>query len=97
MVKANMLTVQAGTNCPQGGDSGHRGRTVLRVIDDGATALSVKVNGEQIEDADEVELIFGGDSEAAMFIEALQFAVRVLANSALSLLLLRRKLSRKSA
>jgi hypothetical protein len=78
MVNANMLTVQAGTNCPQGGDSGHGGRTVLRLIDDGATALSVRINGRQEEDATDVELVFGGDTEAATFIEGLEFAVRVL-------------------
>lgn len=78
MVNANMLTVQAGTNCPQGGDSGHGGRTVFRIIDDGATALSVRVDDGQEQDAREVELILGGDTEAATFIEALEFAVRVL-------------------
>ena len=26
---ANILTVRVGTNCPQGGDSGHGGKTVL--------------------------------------------------------------------
>src|SRR5438045_1578550 len=78
MVNANQLTIQAGTNCPQGGDSGHGGRTVLRIIDDGATALSVSVNGKEVEDADEVEIILEGDTEAATFIEGLEFAVRVL-------------------
>lgn len=78
MVNANMLTVQAGTNRPRGGDSGHGGRTVLRIIDDGATAISVKVNGRQEENATEVELVFGGDTEAATLIEGLEFAVRVL-------------------
>ena len=78
MVNANMLTIQAGTNCPQGGDSGHGGRTILRIVDDGATALSIKVDGEQEKDAREIEIILGGDTEAATFIEGLEFAVRVL-------------------
>jgi hypothetical protein len=78
MVNANMLTIQAGTNCPQHGDSGHGGRTVLRFIDDGATALTVRVNGKEVEDPTEVELVFGGDTEAATLIEGLEFAVRVL-------------------
>jgi hypothetical protein len=78
MVNANMLTVQAGTNCPQGGDSGHGGRSVLRFINDGATVLSVKVDGKEHEDVSEVELVFGGDTEAATLIEGLEFAARVL-------------------
>ncbi len=73
-----MLTIQAGTNCPQGGDSGHGGRTVFRIIDDGATALSVRIDRGQEQDARGVELMLGGDTEAATFIEALEFAARVL-------------------
>ena len=50
----------------------------MRVIDDGATALTVRVDGKEIEDAGEVEIVLGGDTEASTFIEGLEFAVRVL-------------------
>lgn len=73
-----MMTVQAGTNCPQGGDSGHGGRTVFRVLDDGATDLRVRLNGKAEHDVQSVELILGGDCEAECFAEALEFAARTI-------------------
>jgi hypothetical protein len=39
---ANILRVQTGTNCPQGGDSGHGGRTILRLRDAAGTAMQAK-------------------------------------------------------
>jgi hypothetical protein len=73
-----MMTVQAGTNCPQGGDSGHGGRTVFRIFDDGATDLRVRVNEEQEQQVRSIEIILGGDCEADCFAEALEFAARTI-------------------
>ena len=73
-----ILKVEAGTNCPQGGDSGHGGRTVFRLTDLSATDMSVRLNDGKPIQVEKVELLFGGDCEAECFIESLEFAIRVL-------------------
>ena len=78
ITNANLLTVQVGTNCPQGGNYSHGGRTVFRIIDDGATSLRLRIDGKEEKRPAKVELIFSGDSEAESFVEALEFAARVL-------------------
>ena len=76
--KFNTLKVQAGTNCPQGGDYGHGGRTVLRLCDESSTAMEVKINDGPLMDAKCIEIVLGGDSECDTFIEALEFALETL-------------------
>ncbi len=78
MNSLNALTVQAGTNCPQGGDSGHGGRTVLRIINEAHTDLRVRINGGAMEEVEQVEILLGGDCEAFTFAEGLEFAAGVL-------------------
>lgn len=78
MTSFNMMTVEAGTNCPKGGDSGHGGRTVLRIHDDGASVITLRVDGQEIDQPKSIEIVVGGDSEAATFIEGLEFAVGIL-------------------
>jgi len=74
----NILSVSAGTNCPQGGDSGHGGRTILSLFDEGGTDMRVRVDGgAMIEDVRSVELLFGGDSECCSLMDALEFALSV--------------------
>lgn len=73
----NLITVEAGTNCPQGGDTGHGGRTVLRFIDNGGTDMRAFIDGEEFL-PESLELVFGGDSEAETLLEGLEFAVEVL-------------------
>jgi hypothetical protein len=73
---ANILQAEAGTNCPQGGDSGHGGRTILRLIDQGGTDIRVKVDGQQIRINDSIEIALGGDCEHHTFVEALEFAIK---------------------
>lgn len=75
-----MMTVHAGTNCPQGGDSGHGGRTVFRLFDDGATVMEASVNGRPLEEASRIEIVLGGDAEADCFFEALEFAIATYRN-----------------
>ena len=74
----NILTIQAGTNCPQGGDFGHGGRTVLRLINEACTDLRVRVNGGAVKEVEKIEIILGGDCEAHGLVKGLEFAVKVL-------------------
>ena len=78
ITRACILKVEVGTNCPQGGDSGHGGRTVLRLIDQAATDMEVSVDGSPLKSAGTIEIVLGGDCEAECFIEALEFAARTL-------------------
>jgi len=73
---ANVLQVEAGTNCPQGGDSGHGGRTLFRLTDQGGTDIRVKVDGNPIKIYDSIEIVLGGDCEHFTFVEALEFALK---------------------
>jgi hypothetical protein len=75
---ANRLSVTVGTNCPQGGDSGHGGRTVFRLQDLGATDLRVRVDSGDLHSASSVEIVLRGDSECETFIRALEYALSVL-------------------
>lgn len=78
----NMLSVEVGTTGPQGGDTGHGGRTYFRISNDGGTdmrCIVVTTKGKRYEfdnavDVDQIEIMFGGDSELDTFISALDFA-----------------------
>lgn len=74
----NTLTVEVGTNGYQGGDSGHGGRTVLILKDDGSTYLRCSINGQQTQDVERIEIVLGGDSELTTFLDGLRFAVKTL-------------------
>ena len=78
ITSANLLKVQVGTNCPQGGDAGHGGRTVLRLIDFGGTNMRCCIGGHDLVDTTKVEIVLLGDSEHETFISALDFALSVL-------------------
>jgi hypothetical protein len=75
---ANILEVQVGTNCPQGGDHGHGGRTLFRLINHASTSMQCRINDATLADADKIEIILGGDAEHETFIKALEFALSVL-------------------
>jgi len=75
-----VLTVTAGTNCPQGGDAGHGGRTIFRLQDEGGTAATISIDGQEHQPFDRFELILSGDAEYKLFVEALEFALNVLAD-----------------
>jgi hypothetical protein len=72
----NLLTVAVGTNCPQGGDGGHGGRTVLRLSEDGGPFIVKTDSGEKY--AQFMEITMEGDTEGETFLDALKFAVMVL-------------------
>ena len=77
---ANVLSVEAGTNGYQGGDSGHGSRTYFRITDCGSTDIRVKAHGY---DGDEgLEVILGGDCELETIIRALKFITKVLEDQA---------------
>lgn len=74
----NIIDVEAGTNGYHGGDSGHGGRTYIRIEDNSGSDMQVKtVNGDR-----GVEIFLGGDSELDTIIGALEFAVKILKKQA---------------
>ena len=76
IVSANFLEVTAGTTGYEGGDSGHGGRTYIRIEDASCTDIRVK----PIENSGNggVEIILGGDCELSTIIRGLDFIVNVL-------------------
>ena len=72
MISANILEIEVGTTGYRGGDTGHGGRTYLRLKDVCSTDMAVDV----FEDEFIVEL--DGDTELQTLIEALEFALKVL-------------------
>ena len=77
---ANVLSVEAGTNGFQGGDSGHGSRTYFRITDCGSTDIRVKTQGYDGDEGFEVTL--GGDCELETIIRALKFITKVLEDQA---------------
>jgi hypothetical protein len=78
IVSLNILKVEVGTNCPQGGDWGQGGRTIFRLTNESCTGWEVTVDGVKTETPSKVELLLGGDTEAETFLEALKFAAATL-------------------
>ena len=79
----NILSVEVGTTGYMGGDSGHGGRTYLRITDEGSTDLRCRVEANDGEDyeahrANRIEIMLGGDAELETFTQALRFAADVL-------------------
>ena len=73
----NQLRVTVGTNCPQGGDSGHGGRTVL-ILENPNGDFRCGIDGAPVSHASKVEIVAGGDSEFQTLLEGLEFAVETL-------------------
>lgn len=76
----NTIEVFAGTSAPQGGNVEHGAQTVLMLNDLGKTAIqSVRI---LMQDGDTLPsgfiVILGGDSEAATFADALEFAAKTI-------------------
>jgi hypothetical protein len=78
ITSANCLEVEVGTTGYKGGDTGHGGRTFLRIKDDGGTDMRVITKNDDVEYTEEFTLELGGDTELATFIEALKWAVSIL-------------------
>ena len=80
-LSASMIKCEVGTNIPQGGDTGHGGRTYFMIEDLGCTDMRVDThrgNGMEDNSSSKVEIVFAGDDEAFQFLSALKFAVNVL-------------------
>ena len=78
IIDANILSVEAGTNGYQGGDTGHGGRTYIRISDDCGTDISAKVLKDRYVDTSGIEIALGGDAELSTIIEAFKFITKVL-------------------
>ena len=63
VVNCNILTVSAGTTGLKGGDSGHGGRTVIRIEDSGSTNIEVKLIPGDRACNQGIEIKLGGDAE----------------------------------
>lgn len=88
IASCNIIEAEVGTTGHMGGDTGHGGRTYLKIHDVSSTDMRCRVKGYcedegryvnlEIDDASIVELSFGGDTELDTFYDALCFAVEVL-------------------
>ena len=86
MESCNILSVEAGTTGHMGGDTGHGGRTYLRISDDASTDMRCIVKTDDgkthkfdgAADVTQIEIMLGGDTELDTFIEALEFAAKTL-------------------
>lgn len=78
IIDANILSVEAGTNGYQGGDTGHGGRTYIRISDEGGTDISARVIKDRYGDTSGIEIALGGDAELSTIIEAFKFITKVL-------------------
>lgn len=76
----SIIEVEAGTNGYQGGGSGCGSRTYFRIKDLANTDMQCSVEhcGRNTDQASEVTITFGGDSELRMFIDGLRFALNTL-------------------
>lgn len=71
------VEVEAGTNCPQGGDAGHGGRTIFRLQCDTAD-IRVSLNSEPEKAPETITIIACGDAEARLLASALEYSARVI-------------------
>lgn len=78
IIDANILSVEAGTNGYQGGDTGHGGRTYIRISDEGSTDINARVIKDRCDNTSGIEIALGGDAELSTMIEALKFITKVL-------------------
>lgn len=77
IVSANIIEVEVGTTGYMGGDTGHGGRTYLRIKNLSSTDMRPVAHFDDYGHS-ELEVALGGDCELDTFIEALHFAVDVL-------------------
>ncbi len=78
VTSANILTVEAGTNGYQGGDSGHGGRTFVRIEDAACTDIRCSVEQDYYGHMNSLEITLGGDTELETFIDALKWIISIL-------------------
>lgn len=76
IISGNVLEVEAGTTGYMGGDSGHGGRTYIRIENKAGDMTTRIVKNE--EDNDGVEIMLGGDCELSTIITGLKFIIKAL-------------------
>lgn len=74
----SVLSVTAGTNGIQGGDSSKGGRTIIEFANLSASDMRISMDGKEIDSWDKIAIIFGGDSELENIIGGLKFALTML-------------------
>lgn len=77
ITSCNIIEVEVGTTGYCGGDTGHGGRTYLRIKNLSSTDMEPKAYFDDYGHS-EVEIALGGDCELDTFIAALEFAVDTL-------------------
>lgn len=77
------LGVKVGTTGYKGRDSGHGGRSILKLNNVASTDIKVSINGSGYYDVHEVGICVGGDAELETLIQALEYAVVELKSKAL--------------
>lgn len=78
IIDANLLSVEAGTNGYQGGDTGHGSRTYIRIQDEGGTDIDARAITDKFGCTSGIEIALGGDAELSTIIEAMKFITKVL-------------------
>jgi len=78
IIDANILSIEAGTTGYQGGDTGHGGRTFIRISDEGSTDIDARVITDRYGGTRSIEIALGGDAELSTIIEAFKFITKVL-------------------
>lgn len=79
----NILGVEVGTTGHMGGDSGHGGRTYFKLTNEGCTDIRFVTLDGDVYDAEDIEIVLGGDCELDTFCEALRIGYEVLKEQAL--------------
>ena len=79
VISCNILEAEAGTTGLRGGDTGHGGRTYLRIEDVGGSDITIKpIEAKPLRGNGGVEIILGGDCELETIIKALKFIIKAL-------------------
>ena len=80
-VSANILEAECATTGYCGGDSGHGGRTYIRLKNLGGTDIKYRINGSGTCE-EELEIMLGGDTELSTIIEAFRWIADTLERQA---------------
>jgi hypothetical protein len=77
-------TLRVGSNCPQGGDAGHGGRTLIELVNEGMACEVHVVDGPEewvVRNPSMVRLVLGGDMEHHGIAALLHAAAALLMNT----------------
>ena len=74
----NVLEVEVGTTGYKGGDTGHGGRSYIRIQDLGSTDIKIRKLGNKYGENKGVEIILGGDAELRTILRAFHFIAETL-------------------